>query len=272
MSEKKKFTGKEFYGKDNPIREAFKPILPFVVPHMVFPMENFAERVEELQQILSERLELQSLTDANVPTDFYNQDNDYVDWKNHLFNSFFAQEIELISKAWFDWCIDVKEYSEGTVNDHPTSDPEADNTLYQEDLHGLMVTSAWAEQAQTFHQHLPHDHGVENFSCILFAGYDEKLHESTCLVSPYRSVDGIIYQYNPHVNEGDILVIPGNLLHYTTQNRSTKPRTVIVFNLQFKSYLMESANLVREDLIKMFGESGVKDDKVYNSRDWFKND
>ena len=43
-------------------------------------------------------------------------------------------------------------------------------------------------------------------------------------------------------------------------------------NLQFKSYLMESANLVREDLIKMFGESGVKDDKVYNSRDWFKND
>ena len=175
MSEKKKFTGKEFYGKENPIRQAFKPILPFVVPHMVFPMENFAERVEELQQILSERLELQSLTDANVPTDFYNQDNDYVDWKNHLFNSFFAQEIELISKAWFDWCIDVKEYSEGTVNDHPTSDPEADNTLYQEDLHGMMVTSAWVEQAQTFHQHLPHDHGVENFSCILFAGYDLSL-------------------------------------------------------------------------------------------------
>ena len=34
-----------------------------------------------------------------------------------------------------------------------------------------------------------------------------KIHESTCLVSPYRSVDGIIYQYNPHVKEGDILVI-----------------------------------------------------------------
>ena len=50
MSEKKKFTGKEFYGKENPIRQAFKPILPFVVPHMVFPMENFAERVEELQR------------------------------------------------------------------------------------------------------------------------------------------------------------------------------------------------------------------------------
>ena len=157
MSEKKKFTGKEFYGKENPIRQAFKPILPFVVPHMVFPMENFAERVEELQQILSERLELQSLTDANVPTDFYNQDNDYVDWKNHLFNSFFAQEIELISKAWFDWCIDVKEYSEGTVNDHPTSDPEADNTLYQEDLHGMMVTSAWVEHCLLYTSPSPRD-------------------------------------------------------------------------------------------------------------------
>ena len=272
MSEKKEITGKEFYGKENPIREAFKPILPFVVPHMVFPMENFAERIEELQQILSERLELQSLTDENVPTDFYNQDNDYVDWKNHLFNDFFAQEIELISKAWFDWNIDVKEYSEGKVNDHPTSSPEADNSLYQEKVHGMTVTSAWVEQAQTFHQHLPHDHGVENFSCVLFAGFDNKVHESTCLVSPYRSADGMIYQYNPHVNEGDILVIPGNLLHYTTQNRSTKPRTVIVFNLQFKSYLLESANLVREDLMKMFGEPGVGNTALYNSRDWFKDE
>ena len=272
MSEKKEFTGKEFYGRENPIREAFKPILPFVVPHMVFPMEDFAVRIEELQQILSERLELQSLTDEIVPTDFYNQDNDYVDWKNHLFNDFFAQEIELISKAWFDWNIDVKEYSEGKVNDHPTSSPEADNSLYQEKVHGMTVTSAWVEQAQTFHQHLPHDHGVENFSCVLFVGFDNKVHESTCLVSPYRSADGMIYQYNPHVNEGDILVIPGNLLHYTTQNRSTKPRTVIVFNLQFKSYLLESANLVREDLMKMFGEPGVGNTALYNSRDWFKDE
>ena len=113
MSEKKEFTGKEFYGKDNPIREAFKPILPFVVPHMVFPMENFEERITELQQILGERLELQSLTDENVPTDFYNNDDEYVQWKNNLFNVFFSKEIELISKAWFDWCIDVKDYSDG---------------------------------------------------------------------------------------------------------------------------------------------------------------
>ena len=93
MSEKKEFTGKEFYGKDNPIREAFKPILPFVVPHMVFPMENFEERITELQQILGERLELQSLTDENVPTDFYNNDDEYVQWKNNLFNVFFSKEI-----------------------------------------------------------------------------------------------------------------------------------------------------------------------------------
>ena len=92
MSEKKEFTGKEFYGKDNPIREAFKPILPFVVPHMVFPMENFEERITELQHILGERLELTSLTDANVPTDFYNNDDEYVQWKNNLFNVFFSRK------------------------------------------------------------------------------------------------------------------------------------------------------------------------------------
>ena len=253
MTEKKEFTGKDFYGKENPISEAFKPILPFVVPHMVFPMEDSERRITELQQILGERLELQSLTDGNVPTDFYNQDDDYVEWKNSLFNSFFAREIELISKAWFDWCLDVKEYSDGKVNDHPTSSEGTGSTIYKEEEHGMMVTSAWVEQAQTFHQHLPHDHGVENFSCVLFAGFDDAVHESTTLISPYRSADGLIYQYNPTVKEGDILVIPGNILHYTTQNRSTMSRTVVVFNLQFKSYLMESANLVREDLLKMFG-------------------
>ena len=252
MSEKKEFTGKEFYGKDNPIREAFKPILPFVVPHMVFPMENFEERITELQQILGERLELQSLTDENVPTDFYNNDDEYVQWKNNLFNVFFSKEIELISKAWFDWCIDVKDYSDGKVNDHPTSGEGIDSATYKEEEHGMMVTSAWVEQAQTFHQHLPHDHGVENFSCVLFAGFDDVAHESTTLISPYRSADGLIYQYNPTVKEGDILVIPGNILHYTTQNRSTKSRTVIGFNLQFKSYLMESANLVKDlEYLKM---------------------
>lgn len=240
MSEKK-FTGKEFYGKENPIREAFKPILPFVVPHMVFPMENFAERIEELQQILSERLELQSLTDENVPTDFYNQDNDYVDWKNHLFNDFFAQEIELISKAWFDWCIDVKDYSDGKVNDHPTSGEGIDSATYKEEEHGMMVTSAWVEQAQTFHQHLPHDHGHEAFSCILYAGYDEDSHEPVSIISPYKSPDGMTFHYHPHVKEGDIVVIPGNVLHYTTQNRSVKPRTVIVFNLMFKAYVKDFA-------------------------------
>lgn len=82
----------------------------------------------------------------------------------------------------------------------------------------MTVTSAWVEQAQTFHQHLPHDHGVENFSCVLFAGFDNKVHESTCLVSPYRSADGMIYQYNPHVNEGDILVIL--VIYYIIQLRT----------------------------------------------------
>ena len=241
MSEKKEFTGKEFYGKDNPIREAFKPILPFVVPHMVFPMENFEERITELQQILGERLELQSLTDENVPTDFYNNDDEYVQWKNNLFNVFFSKEIELISKAWFDWCIDVKDYSDGKVNDHPTSGEGIDSATYKEEEHGMMVTSAWVEQAQTFHQHLPHDHGHETFSCILYAEYDEQTHDPVSIISPYKSPEGMTFHNNPRVKEGDIVLIPGNVLLFTTQNRSVKPRTVVVFNLMLKSYVRDFA-------------------------------
>ena len=52
MSEKKEFTGKEFYGKDNPIRQAFKPILPFVVPHMVFQWKTLQKELKSCNRYL----------------------------------------------------------------------------------------------------------------------------------------------------------------------------------------------------------------------------
>ncbi len=238
IDEQKQPISKEFWGKDNPIRQRFEPIHAFSVPHMVFPMEDFVKRSEELQQLMGDKLELQSNTDYNTPTDFYNQDEDYYDWKNKLFTNFFAKEIELISKAFFDYMVDTYENSKGHIQDYPY---EGGDTMYDEETHGMVVTSAWIEQAQTFHQHLPHDHGHEAFSCILYAGYDEDSHEPVSIISPYKSPDGMTFHYHPHVREGDIVVIPGNVLHYTTQNRSVKPRTVIVFNLMFKAYVKDFA-------------------------------
>ena len=242
MSEKQPIS-KEFWGKDNPIRQRFTPILPFSVPYMVFPMEDFVERSEKLQEILSERLNLQSYTNSDTPTDFFNQDEDYVRWKTSIFNDFFAKEIELISKAWFDWMVETKESSAGRILDYPYI---GEDSTYNPDEHGLIVTSAWIEQAQTFHQHLPHDHGHETFSCVFYAGFDETSHDAATLVSPYKSPDGMVYQYLPNIKEGDILVIPGNILHYTTQNRSVKPRTVIVFNLVFKQYIKGFADPLQQ--------------------------
>ena len=109
IDEQKKPISKEFWGKDNPIRQRFEPIHAFSVPHMVFPMEDFVKRSDELQQLMGDKLELQSNTDYNTPTDFYNQDEDYYDWKNKLFTNFFAKEIELISKAFFDYMVDTYE-------------------------------------------------------------------------------------------------------------------------------------------------------------------
>ena len=44
----------EFWGKDKGTCGSgakFKPKLPFTVPHMVFPMENFAERMDKLKEL-----------------------------------------------------------------------------------------------------------------------------------------------------------------------------------------------------------------------------
>ena len=244
IDEQKQPISKEFWGKDNPIRQRFEPIHAFSVPHMVFPMEDFVKRSDELQQLMGDKLELQSNTDYNTPTDFYNQDEDYYDWKNKLFTNFFAKEIELISKAFFDYMVDTYENSKGHIQDYPY---EGGDTVYDEETHGMVVTSAWIEQAQTFHQHLPHDHGHELFSCILYAEYDEETHDPVSIISPYKSPEGMTFHYNPRVREGDIVVIPGNVLHYTTQNRSVKPRTVIVFNLMFKAYVKDFARAMPDE-------------------------
>ena len=232
----------EFWGKDKGTCGSgakFKPILPFTVPHMVFPMENFAERMDKLKELFDGKLDLQSNTDYNTPTDFYNQDEGYHYWKSKLFTNFFAREIELISKSFFDYMMDTYENSEGFIQDFPYN---GDKDIYYDDAqHGMMVTSAWIEQAQTFHQHLPHDHGHETFSCILYAEYDEQTHDPVSIISPYKSPEGMTFHYNPRVKEGDIVVIPGNVLHFTTQNRSVKPRTVVVFNLMLKSYVRDFA-------------------------------
>ena len=231
----------EFWGKGKGTQGSgarMKPILPFSVPHMVFPMENFGERMEKLKDLFDGKLDLQSNTDYNTPTDFYNQDEGYHYWKCKTFTNFFAKEIELISKAFFDYMVDTYENSKGHIQDYPY---EGGDTVYDEETHGMVVTSAWIEQAQTFHQHLPHDHGHELFSCILYAEYDEETHDPVSIISPYKSPEGMTFHYNPRVREGDIVVIPGNVLHFTTQNRSVKPRTVVVFNLMLKPYVRDFA-------------------------------
>ena len=232
----------EFWGKGKGTQGSgakMKPILPFSVPHMVFPMENFGERMEKLKDLFDGKLDLQSNTDYNTPTDFYNQDEGYHYWKCKTFTNFFAKEIELISKSFFDYMMDTYENSEGYIQDFPYNGDK--DIYYDESQHGMLVTSAWIEQAQTFHQHLPHDHGHELFSCILYAEYDEETHDPVSIISPYKSPEGMTFHYNPRVREGDIVVIPGNVLHFTTQNRSVKPRTVIVFNLMLKPYVRDFA-------------------------------
>jgi len=215
----------------------FNPILPMSVPYMIIPMENYKERKEELRVILEKNIQLLS-GDNDIPTDFHITDNEYRQKKNEFFSEFFKKEIELISKQWFDYCCEIKKMTKGHVEGFYIYDNQ--DFIYNPELDDMEMTASWVEQANTFQQHFPHDHGTETFACVFYWEYDEEYHEPLTAISPIKSVDNRTYQFTPKIKAGDILVLPGNVVHYTRPNMNVKPRTIVAFNLCLKRFLRHS--------------------------------
>lgn len=212
----------------------FNPILPMSVPYMIIPMENYKERKEELRVVLEEHIELKSAGN-DIPTDFHITDNDYRYEKNKFFSEFFEKEIKLISKQWFNYCCEIRKMTKGHVDAFYIY--QSNDLTYDPKLDDMILTASWVEQANTFQQHFPHDHGTDTFACVFYWEYDEEYHEPLNMISPMKYVDSRTYQFIPKIKAGDILVIPGNIVHYTRPNMNVKPRTVVAFNLALKRFL-----------------------------------
>ena len=78
-----------------------------------------------------------------------------------------------------------------------------------------------------------HNHRSWGFSGVLYVEYDPKVHTPTCFVSPWQDprTDTTILTYPQSVQEGTLLIVPSNCLHYVNPNKSKKIRTIVAFDL-----------------------------------------
>jgi len=95
----------------------------------------------------------------------------------------------------------------------------------------LIIDTVWT-QTYTKTQGMPsHTHGYGLISGVLYADFDET-HEGTVFQSPINDpYMGGTMTWTPPVKEGDMVLFPSNLIHYSRASQSDVERTIIAFNI-----------------------------------------
>lgn len=97
------------------------------------------------------------------------------------------------------------------------------------------LDSVWCVKYDKGDWHPPHNHSSTGYSGIIYLDYDEDEHTSVLFVNPINDPIRDTTEFKLlNIVEGDMVVVPSSLLHFTYPNQSDKPRIIIGFDLKFK--------------------------------------
>lgn len=162
-------------------------------------MENFSIYTldnwqEKKEKILSS---LPDLTDTHIIT-------------NHGINSNYTDYFDYTKPSYYD-----------TIIECVSNELTYFKTKIDRDID---VFSMWFETSQKFQHHQPHTHGDCGYSSVLYVSFDKKYHQATKFY--------LDEEYQPNIDEGNLIIFPSNVLHEAPQNTSEIPRTIVSFNIK----------------------------------------
>ena len=100
--------------------------------------------------------------------------------------------------------------------------------------HKINVKDVWIAHYEQYQEHIIHNHGHAGLGGIIYLNYDETVHEPTRYLMPLNDlVNNTSLIYNEQVKEGDMLLMPSCIHHYSPFNKSKKIRSIIGFDLEF---------------------------------------
>jgi hypothetical protein len=100
-------------------------------------------------------------------------------------------------------------------------------------LESFKIEDMWTVEYHTGQYHSIHTHGNGNLSAILYFDQDEIEHSSTHFVVGTDYINNTTEIVSPPIKEGEIIIFPSHILHFTTPNNSKKTRRIISFDITF---------------------------------------
>jgi len=93
----------------------------------------------------------------------------------------------------------------------------------------ISVQRAWSVTYNKGHYHLPHNHGSHGYAAILYLRM-KKDSPKTTYIQPWNNEKDKSVLYTPNVEEGDIMIVPQFLTHYTEPNKISFKKRIISFD------------------------------------------
>ena len=93
----------------------------------------------------------------------------------------------------------------------------------------IEVTRAWSVAYNKGDYHIPHNHSSKGYSGIIYLRMKEDS-PKTNYIQPWNSERDMTRSYCPTVKEGDIMIVPQFLLHYTEPNKIKFKKRIISFD------------------------------------------
>ena len=93
----------------------------------------------------------------------------------------------------------------------------------------IILQRAWSVSYKKGHYHVPHNHGSIGYSGILYLDM-KKLSPRTTYIQPWNNENDQSLNFTPPVEEGDIMIVPQFLFHYTEPNKIKFKKRVISFD------------------------------------------
>jgi len=93
------------------------------------------------------------------------------------------------------------------------------------------VDRAWSVTYDKEHYHVPHNHSSKGYSGIIYLQM-KKDSPRTTYIQPWNNEKDESVLYSPEVKQGDIMIVPQFLTHYTEPNKTFFKKRIISFDFK----------------------------------------
>jgi len=95
----------------------------------------------------------------------------------------------------------------------------------------ILLQKTWSVVYHQGHYHVPHNHSSQGYCGILYLDI-KKDSPKTIYIQPWNNEKDVSVLYKPDVKEGDIMIVPQFLFHYTEPNKIKLKKRILSFDFK----------------------------------------